>query len=54
MSVVVLVLMIAALLAAIGLQVVMLVKDKPFYGVLSLCLMTGPGALLGLLYAALS
>ncbi|WP_306749940.1 hypothetical protein [Saccharothrix yanglingensis] len=50
MSVVVLVLLIAALVTAVGLLVTMFLKDKPLYGAMGLGLLAGPGALLALAY----
>ncbi|MFI9012057.1 hypothetical protein ACIGNX_32940 [Actinosynnema sp. NPDC053489] len=53
MSVVVLVLLCVAVLAALGLLAYMLVKDKPLYGVLGLGVLAGPGPLLALTYLSL-
>ncbi|GAA1303986.1 hypothetical protein [Saccharothrix xinjiangensis] len=54
MSVVVLVLLIAVVLAAIGLMVTMFVKDRPLHGVVGLGLLAGPGPLLALLHLSLA
>ncbi len=54
MSVVVLVLLLAVVVAVIGALVAMLVKDKPFYGAMGLCVLFGPGVLLAFLYVALA
>ncbi|PSL48663.1 hypothetical protein B0I31_12450 [Saccharothrix carnea] len=48
--VVLLALLIGAAVAAGGLLVAMYAKDKPFYGVIALGLLTGPGSLLALAY----
>ncbi|MET1071961.1 MAG: hypothetical protein ABWY11_04865 [Umezawaea sp.] len=48
---VVLVLFIAVVLAAVGLLVAMLVKDKPLYGVMGLVFLAGPGAFFAVLTA---
>lgn len=53
MSVVVLVLTFAVVAVAAGLFVAMFVKDKPFYGVLALGLLLGPGTALTFTYVAL-
>ncbi len=50
MSVVVLVLFFAAVVAAIGLLVAMYAKDRPFYGAVALGLLAGPGAVLAFLH----
>ncbi|PXY18048.1 hypothetical protein DI005_21555 [Prauserella sp. PE36] len=54
MSVVVLALLIISLVAAAVLMVAMLVKDKPFYGGIGLCVLLGPGAVLTFWYTTLS
>ncbi|MBW4717267.1 hypothetical protein [Saccharothrix obliqua] len=54
MSYVVMILLIAVLVTAIGLQVKMFAKDKPLLGVYSLGLIIGPGALLAVAYAAVA
>ncbi|SFB64706.1 hypothetical protein SAMN05216266_14617 [Amycolatopsis marina] len=54
MSVVVLALLIISLVTAAVLMVAMLVKDKPFYGGIGLCVLLGPGAVLTFWYTALS
>ncbi|CAM3352654.1 hypothetical protein KIPE111705_04260 [Kibdelosporangium persicum] len=54
MSVVVLVLFLAAVAAAIGLLVAMSVKDKPLYGGIAVGILTGPGTVLAFLYMAAS
>lgn len=50
MSIVVLVLTIAVVLAAVGLLVGMYTRNKPFYGVVALCALLGPGTILAFLY----
>lgn len=52
MSVVVLVLFVAAVAAAVGLLVAMFVKDKPLYGGIGVGVLTGPGTVLAFLYMA--
>jgi hypothetical protein len=52
MSVVVLVLLFAAVLVALGLLVGMYTKDRPFYGAMAVCLLTGPCAVLAFAYVA--
>jgi len=52
MFAVVLVLFIAVIVVACGLQVAMFTKDKPIYGMLGLVVLAGPGALLAILTAA--
>jgi hypothetical protein len=54
MSVVVLVLLVVALLAAIGLLITMFIKDEPLLGVAGLGLLAGPGALLAIVYLPLA
>ncbi|MFI7677266.1 hypothetical protein [Actinophytocola sp. NPDC049390] len=54
MSVVVLVLFFAAVAAAIGLLVTMFARDRPFYGVVALGLLAGPGAVLAFLHLAVA
>ena len=53
MSVVVLVLTLAAVAAAVGLLVAMHAKDKPIYGAAAMGLLLGPGAILAFTYVAL-
>ncbi|HWO67459.1 MAG TPA: hypothetical protein VNO31_46245 [Umezawaea sp.] len=52
MFAVALVLLIAVVMLAVGLQVAMFTKDRPIYGVMGLVLLAGPGALLAILTAA--
>lgn len=54
MSVVVLVLFLAVVVAVAGAMVAMFVKDKPFYGAMGLCVLLGPGTVLAFLYLALA
>jgi len=53
MSLAVLVLTLAVLAAAVGLLVAMFVRDKPFYGVVALGVLLGPGTVLAFTYVAL-
>ena len=53
MSAVVLILFFVVVIAVAGSMVAMYVKDKPFYGAMGLCVLTGPGTLLAFLYAVL-
>jgi tRNA-binding EMAP/Myf-like protein len=53
MSLVVLVLTLAAVAAAVGLLVAMYLKDKPFYGVVAMGMLLGPGTVLAFTYVAL-
>lgn len=50
MSIVVLALFLAVVLAAIGLLVGMYTKDKPLYGVVALGALAGPGTILAFVY----
>lgn len=50
MSVVVMLLLAAVVMAAIGLLVAMCVKDKPFYGALSIFVLSGPATVLAFVY----
>ncbi|MGB3437946.1 MAG: hypothetical protein WBA97_04255 [Actinophytocola sp.] len=54
MSVVVLVLFLAVVVAVIGSMVAMVVKDKPLYGVYGLCVLMGPGTVLTFVYLIVS
>jgi hypothetical protein len=54
MSVVVLVLLIAVVVATIGSLVAMFVKDEPWYGAMGLCLLIGAGTALTFLYVAVA
>jgi hypothetical protein len=54
MSVVVLLLFFAVVAAVIGGLVVMLVKDRPLYGVYALCALMGRGTVLGFTYLVVS
>jgi hypothetical protein len=53
MSFAVLVLAIAVVATAAGLLVAMYTKDKPFYGVVALGILLGPGTILAFTYLAL-
>jgi hypothetical protein len=50
MSVVVLALLFAVVVATVGLMVAMFVKDEPWYGAMGLCLLIGVGTVLTFLY----
>ncbi|MFS8097238.1 hypothetical protein LFM09_08850 [Lentzea alba] len=50
MSVVVLVLLAASVIAGVGAIAAMLVKKEPFYGVVGLCIVCLPSSLLAFLY----
>lgn len=54
MSVVVMVLLIAAVASAIALLVAMYAKDKPLYGAMAVGLVTGPCAVLAFLHVAIA
>ena len=54
MSVVVLLLLLAAVVTAIGLLVAMYVKDKPLYGAMAVGLVTGPCAVLAFVHVAVA
>jgi hypothetical protein len=54
MSVAVLVLLIAVIVAGIGLLVAMHVKDKPLYGATAVGVLLVPGTVLAFLYASLA
>lgn len=54
MSVVVLALLFAVIVAVVGAMVAMVVKDKPFYGAMGICVLLGPGVLLAFLYVGLA
>ena len=54
MSFAVLVLAIAVAAAAVGLLAAMCAKDKPFYGVVALGMLLGPGTILAFTYVALA
>ncbi|MBB4905138.1 hypothetical protein [Actinophytocola algeriensis] len=54
MSVVVLVLFFSVIAAVIGALAAMVVKDKPLYGVYALCVLMGPGTILGFTYLVVS
>jgi pantothenate kinase len=54
MSVVVLVLFFAMVMAVAGTMVAMFVKDEPFYGAMGLCVLSGLGTVLAFLYLALA
>jgi hypothetical protein len=53
MSVVLLTLLAATVVAALVLLVAMLVKDKPFYGAMGVCVLAGPGTVLAFMHLAL-
>lgn len=52
MSVVVLVLLAAVVMAAVGLLVAMFVKDRPLYGALSIFVLAGPATVLAFVHLA--
>jgi hypothetical protein len=54
MAVVVLVLLLIAVAAAIGLLVAMYAKDKPLYGAMAVGLVTGPCAVLAFVHVAVA
>jgi hypothetical protein len=54
MSFAVLVLTLAVVAAAVGLLAAMYVKDKPFYGVVALGILLGPGTILAFTYVAIA
>jgi hypothetical protein len=54
MSVVVLILLTALVMAVAGMLVVMFVKEKPLYGAMGLCVLLGPGTVLAFLYVVLA
>ena len=54
MSVVVMVLLAAVVMAAIGLLIAMFVKDKPFYGALSIFVLSGPATVLAFVHLTLA
>jgi hypothetical protein len=54
MSVVALVLFFAVVLIVAAAMVAMYVKDKPFYGAMGICVLSGPGTVLAFLYLALA
>lgn len=49
----VLILLIATVVATVALQVGMFVKDKPFYGAVSIFILGGPGFVLTFIYVLL-
>ncbi|WP_329791374.1 hypothetical protein V1227_05525 [Lentzea sp. DG1S-22] len=54
MSVVVLVLLLAVVMTALGVTAAMVVKKEPFYGVVGLFIICGPSSLLAVLYLAVA
>lgn len=54
MSVVVLALLFAVVVAVAGAMGAMVVKDKPFYGAMGICVLLGPGVLLAFLYVGVA
>lgn len=54
MSVVVLALWFAVVVAVIGAMVAMYVKDEPFYGAMGLCVLISLGTVLTFLYVAVA
>jgi hypothetical protein len=54
MSVAVLVLALAVVAAAVVLLAAMVVKDRPFYGVVAMGALLGPGTILAFTYVALA
>ncbi|HEY7596078.1 MAG TPA: hypothetical protein VH969_23245 [Actinophytocola sp.] len=53
-SVAVLVFLVVAIATSVGLVTMMFVKNKPFYGAIGLCLLSGPGSVLTFVYLAVS
>lgn len=54
MSAAVRVLLIGTILAAIALLAAMFIQDKPFYGVIAILILGGPGTVLVFLYLGLA
>lgn len=54
MSVVAMVLLAATVIVSIGLLVAMFTRNKPLYGALGVCLLSGPGTVLTFVYIALA
>ncbi|GGN29729.1 hypothetical protein GCM10011609_86950 [Lentzea pudingi] len=54
MSVVVLVLLLAVVVAGIGALTAMVMKKEPFYGAVGLFIICGPSSLLAVLYLAVA
>nr|WP_157528708.1 hypothetical protein [Kibdelosporangium sp. MJ126-NF4]CEL20024.1 hypothetical protein [Kibdelosporangium sp. MJ126-NF4]CTQ97247.1 hypothetical protein [Kibdelosporangium sp. MJ126-NF4] len=53
MSVVVFVLLVALIIAVVGMLGAMVVKDKPFYGAIALGILMIPASMLSLVYASM-
>ncbi|SDP80232.1 hypothetical protein [Lentzea jiangxiensis] len=54
MSVVVLVLLLAVVMTALGVMAAMVVAQEPFYGVVGLFIICGPSSLLAVLHLAVA
>jgi hypothetical protein len=54
MSVVVLVLLVASIAAGVGLQVVMFVRNHPFYGMVGIGVLLGPSTILAFTHIAIA
>jgi hypothetical protein len=46
--------LIAVIIAVVALMAAMYVKDKPFYGAMGVCLLSGPGSILTFVYVVMS
>ncbi len=53
-TVAVIVFLIAVVLAVAALMTAMYVKDKPFYGAMGVCLLSGPGSILTFVYVVMA
>jgi hypothetical protein len=53
-SVAVLAFLIAVITGGVALLAAMYVKNKPFYGAMGLCLLSGPGSILTFVYVVVS
>jgi hypothetical protein len=54
MSVAVLMLFFVVVIVVAGSLMAMYIKDKPFYGAMGICVLTGPGSALAFLYTVLA
>ena len=54
MSVVVLVLLVASIVAGVGMQVAMLVRNRPFYGMVGIGVLLGPSTILAFTHIAIA
>jgi hypothetical protein len=53
-TVAVLAFLLAVVLAVVALMAAMYVKDKPFYGAMGVCLLSGPGSILTFVYVVMA